>query len=170
MLVIFSKLVIPTQDREWIESIRRAYDPQYAIVAPHFTFVFPITGITVEETLAHVRSIADATPPLAFRLSQATTVDDPLSSSSQLFLMPSDGAREMQALHARLYSGILASKLNPTVPFLPHVTVGTFKHRKNADGAAASLSPVDIQGALDAVLLAEFDGRRVTELHRLSFR
>lgn len=170
MLVIFSKLMIQAEDREWIESIRRAHDPQHAIVAPHFTFVFPFTGIAVEDALAHARNVAEATPRLAFRLCQATAVDDPLSSGSHVFLLPSDGSHEMRALHARLYSGILAPKLNPAVPFLPHVTVGAFERRDSADRVVASLPSFDIRGTLDAILLAEFDGRTVTDLHRLGLQ
>lgn len=168
MLVIFSKLSIQPHDRFWIDSFRRAHDPQHAFVEPHFTFVFPFTGVTVEEVFAHAQDVANATQVIAFRLSRAAAVDDPFSSNSHVFLLPTDGAEEMRGLHARLYSGVLAPKLHPTVSFLPHVTVGAFERHEDAERAVASLQSFDIRGTLDAIQLAEFDGNSVTELRRLS--
>ena len=169
MLVIFSKLSIQASDRDWIDSIRRAHDPQYAFVPPHFTFVFPFTGIAVEDVLAHARKVIEGTTTLAFRLSRAAAVDDPSGHGSHLFLLPSEGADAMRALHARLYSGILESKLRPDIPFLPHVTVGAFKAREDAEHVAASLRSVDIRGDLEGLNLADFDGESVTELHHVRF-
>ena len=169
MLVIFSKLSIQSRDRSWIESFRRIHDPQHAFVEPHFTFVFPFTGIPVEDVVAHAQDVANATQVIAFRLSRAAVVDDPFSSHSHVFLLPTDGAEELRGLHARLYTGVLAPKLHPTVSFQPHVTVGAFERREDAERAVASLQTFDIRGALDAIQLADFDGKSVTELRRLSF-
>ena len=105
--VIYSKLVTQPRDRSWIDSFRCAHDPQYSLVEPHVTFVFPFTGVSVEDVLAHAQDVADATRAIDFRLSRAAAVDDPFSANSHVFLLPTYGAEEMRALHARLYSGVL---------------------------------------------------------------
>ena len=169
MLVIFSKLAIRAEDREWIDSSRSAYDPQHDLIAPHFTFVFPFDGVPLEAVLTHVRQVADATPRLPFRLSQAAAVADPFGPRSHVFLLPTAGAEPMTSLHARLYSGVLSPKLHPTVPFAPHVTVAAFERLEDAERMAASLPAFDIRGVLEAIHIAEFDGTRVTELHELGF-
>jgi 2'-5' RNA ligase len=168
VLVIFSKLAISVKDRAWIDGIRHAHDPQYDIVDPHFTYAFPFTGIPIDAVLSHARAVAASTPRLAFRLSRAAAVKDRLGSGSHVFLLPTDGAEQMRALHDRLYSGVLASRLHPTIPFLPHVTVGWFQQHDEAERVAAALGPVDMRGRLDAIHVAEFDGRVVTELETLS--
>lgn len=69
----------------------------------------------------------------------------------------------MRALHARLYSGVLAQYRHATLPFLPHVTVGAFGHHGAAEVAAAALPPFDIGGALRSLSVARFDGRILSE-------
>ena len=169
MFVIFSKLVIHAGDRAWIDSIRRAHDPQQAIVAPHFTFVFPFAGVSIEEVFEHAQNIATATKTLAFRLSRAAAVEDPFSALTHVFLLPTDGADEMRELHGRLYSGVLAAMLHPTLSFIPHVTVGGFERREDADRLVDSLSSFDVGGTLEAIQVAEFDGKNVTELRQFKF-
>lgn len=168
MLVIFSKLSILPRDRDWIESFRRSHDPQHAFVEPHFTFVFPFTGVPIEDVIVHAQEVANATRAIAFRLTSAAAVDDPFSSNSHVFLLPTEGAEELRGLHGRLYSGGLATKRHPTVSFVPHVTVGAFERRQAAERAAASLPSFDVQGRLDAIQVAEFDGNSLTELRRLA--
>lgn len=76
----------------------------------------------------------------------------------------------MRALHAQLYSGILAPYLHPKIPFLPHVTVGAFDQEADAKNAADDLGQFDIPGVLTGLSVAEFDGRAVVDLRELPFR
>ena len=164
MLVIFAKLDIPASDSAWIEAIRKRYDPQQQMVEPHVTFVFPFEGTSPAEVVAHAEAVARDARPIAFLLSKAAAVRDLDGPGSHLFLLPEDGAPEMRALHARLYSGLLAQKLHPTAKYLPHVTVGAFQRHDDAERAAASLPAVNIRGALRALQIAFFDGVRVESL------
>lgn len=166
MLVIFSKLDIPARDHAWIEAVRGEHDPQQQMVEPHLTFVFPFEGLSSGEVIGHAQAIASEASPISFCLSQAAAVRDQFGPGSHLFLLPGEGARRICALHARLYSGVLAPKLHPTANYVPHVTVGAFARHEDAERLAATLSAVDVRGALRAIVIADFDGFRVKELHQ----
>lgn len=166
MLVIFSTLNISTGDREWIERVRAEYDPQHRIVEPHVTFVFPFDGLSADDVLSHVKTAASEASPISFRLCRTAAVRDPFGPRSHLFLLPEKGADGMRALHARLYSGVLAQMRHPTAEYIPHVTAGAFAEHRAAERAAQALGVINIQGEIDAVLIADFDGTRVTTRYR----
>lgn len=167
MLVIFSTLDISESDRAWIERVRVQHDPQHRIVEPHVTFVFPLYGLSSDDVISHVQTAASEASPITFRLAQAAAVRDPFGPNSHLFLLPDEGADDMRALHARLYGGVLAQMRHPTATYAPHVTVGAFTEHAAAERAAEALDVVNIPGKIDAVLIADFDGARVTTLHRV---
>lgn len=136
VLVIFAKLVIDKRDRDWIERIRRIYDPQHAFVEPHFTLVFPFNGIPTERVIPHVESIIGRTPTIGFALRRASAARDQLRSRTHLFLLPEEGNDALHQVHDALYSGVLAKKLNADIPFVPHVTVGAFESSDEAERVA----------------------------------
>jgi 2'-5' RNA ligase len=156
VLVIFAKLVINEADRDWIERIRRVHDPQHALVEPHFTLMFPFAGIPIERVIPHVESVVGGTPAIGFALRRASAVRDPLSSRTHLFLLPEEGNDALHRVHDNLYSGVLATKSDADIPFVPHVTVGAFESYDEAKRVARSLKPISIIGKLDREELAEF--------------
>jgi 2'-5' RNA ligase len=170
MLVMYSKLAVPRDDRKWIEEIRREHDPQHSIVPAHFTFVFPFTGTLADDAIAHATHVTETTAPIPFQLTTSAVVSDAIGSSTYLFLTPGDGSDQMHALHRQLYASVLARHLNTAIPFLPHVTVGAFEREADAASVAKDLGVFDIAGALSSLTVAEFDGRVVTDLRDLPFR
>jgi 2'-5' RNA ligase len=169
VLVIFAKLVIDEPDRTWIERVRRVHDPQHMFVEPHFTLVFPFAGVPVEQIAPHVSSIVTATPSINFVLKQAVAVRDSFSARSHLFLLPEEGNEALHCVHKRLYTGVLATKLRADIPFVPHVTVGAFESHQEAERTARSLDPINIEGKLDRVELADFDGLSASEIRTFAF-
>ena len=123
-------------------------------------------GLSPDDVLSHVQTVASGAGPISFCLSQAAAVRDPFGPNTHLFLLPDEGADDMRALHARLYGGVLAQMRHPTATYAPHVTVGVFAEHAAAERAAEALDIVNIQGEIDSVLIADFDGARVTTLHR----
>lgn len=167
MLVIYAKLDVSARDRVEIEDIRRRFDRLQGRVEPHFTLVFPFSGVPLDDVLDHARSIAAGVAPIPFRLAGVAAVPDPLSPAAHLFLLPDEGDQTISDLHDRLYSGVLARNLHPTAVYLPHVTVGRFERYEDAKTAAASLSAVDIPGRLSVMTIGDFDGEGVEDLHNV---
>lgn len=170
MLVIFSQLELGLPDRQWVEGVRRRYDPQHALVEAHFTLVFPFEGVPQDDVVAHTAAVVASTPAVAFRLTAAAAVSDPSAAGAHVFLLPSEGDAAVRRLHSRLYSGVLAPKLRGDIPYQPHVTVGAFDRHADAERVAAALGPCDVAGKLISVELAAFDGRNLAHLHSFPLR
>jgi 2'-5' RNA ligase len=158
------------QDRRRIDAVRAQHDPQQALIGPHFTLVFPVSGLSAAQIKDHVVAVAESNPAIAFRFDAAVAFHDRLSPYSYTFLVPETGSAELVALHDRLYEGPLRRHLNWDIPFSPHVTVGRFEEPAAADQLAAELNrqAVSIAGHISALDLISYDGTAVTPLAHLS--
>ena len=111
-------------DYSWIQALRTQYDSQHPLVAPHFTMVFPTDRLDPVAMLDHVVSCTRTLTHFSFVLRCATTVKDPFSTKTHLFLVPDEGYSGLVKLHDALYTHKLASELSLDVPYIPHITVG----------------------------------------------
>ncbi len=160
---------IPAEDLDWIQSVRRRHDPNFAIVDAHFSFVFPLSGMAEAVFTAHVTEVLATVPPIAFVLRTATMVVEPGGDRQFVFLVPDAGHDAMTALHRRLYTGPLEPHLRPKIPFVPHLTVARTGRRAAAQAIVGSLGRQDfaIAGHLHRFAAIEVrDGgvREMTEL------
>ena len=167
-LAIISELDLAVADAERIESLRRRHDPQHAIVAPHFTLVFPVEGPDQAAVEAHAETVAARASPFGFRLQQLAAMQDPLGPLSRLFLLPGTGRAELIALHGALYAGPLAAHLRTDISYAPHVTVGAFPTLDRARAALVEIGALDIAGRVSNFDLVAFDGRSVQRLRRFA--
>jgi 2'-5' RNA ligase len=110
-------------DREWVESVRTAYDPQARKVAAHFTLVFPAAVEEGPMLGAALAAAAHTGGPIPFRLEIAEAAQDPVGGDSRVFLFPGEGDPQLRELHQRLHAGALRHLLDPARPFSPHITV-----------------------------------------------
>lgn len=169
MLVIFSELLVDADDAAWIDRIRRIHDPHQTMVGPHLTLVFPFEGLAAGRVCDHVAAVAAASPILKVRLDRAAAVRDAFAPGAHVFLLPGRGGAGLRRLHRQLYAGVLAPKLDPLFAFRPHVTVAAFERLEDAERLAATLEPVLMDGRVDGLVVAEFDGRAVETLARFPF-
>ena len=117
-----------------VQTCRRANDPQYPLIGPHFTLTF---GAPVEEgpCIDHVGAIARETTPIRFVLRRAE-VQTGDTGRSHVFLVPDEGVGALTMLHDRLYAGLLAPWRSRAEGFLPHVTVAAFDQLQPAQALA----------------------------------
>ena len=111
-------------DYSWIQALRTQYDSQHPLIAPHFTLVFPTSRLDPLAMLDHVLACTRTSAHFSFVLRCATTVKDPFSTKTHLFLVPDEGYSGLVKLHDALYTHELASELSLEVPYIPHITVG----------------------------------------------
>ena len=131
---------LEAEDLDWIQSIRRRHDPNFAMVGAHFTFVFPLSGMPEAAFVAHVTEVLRTQSPIAFELRTATVVPEPDGDHFSIVLVPDAGHDAMTALHRRLYTGPLEPHLRPEIPFVPHLTVARTDRRAAARALADSLN------------------------------
>ncbi|MDP3167343.1 MAG: 2'-5' RNA ligase family protein [Hydrogenophaga sp.] len=132
-----------------VQGFRRAHDPQVDLIAPHLTLVFG-AALEPEPCIAHVRAVAQISPPLPFKLSHAMlyyTGDGP----AYVFLVASEGAAGLTRLYRQLYGGPLAPSLRLDKPFIPHITIAA------VENPAAALRIADDWNTQNISLCGEID-------------
>jgi 2'-5' RNA ligase len=173
-LAIIAYPVLEEADLASIQSIRATHDPQFPMLDPHFTLVFPI-----ETPLADIASAvglaAAAVAPFPFTLGSVRAVRDVFGPGGHVFLVPDHGAPEVIALHTRLYSGALRWAHRADIPYVPHITVAAHanfsrcealaqqlaRHHKDLSGRVEALTVVEVAGAgVKAVATSRLAGER----------
>ena len=168
-LLLISYPDLDAEDRARLRDIRRAHDPQYGVVEPHFTFVFPVAGIAAPAFTAHVAGVLAKLPPIPFELGQAIVIEDAVDARGHVCLLPGEGHDAMWALHGILHSGPLAAYAASEIPFVPHLTVGCKDSVEAAQELADSLNQAGAwpSGILKSFAAVEFDRGALHELVRI---
>jgi 2'-5' RNA ligase len=135
-----------------LADVRRRFDPQFDLVPSHMTLVFP-HRVGLDVLVRHVNAIAGVHRPFQVRLAGFAG-----SQNAWLFARVSRGNDDLIALHDDLYTGVLATALDRTSIYVPHVTVG------RVDGAAALGTALD---AVDHDMAWEFEVQALT-IYRLA--
>ena len=137
-LAIVAYPTLDEVDRQWIESFRTKHDPQASRLGVHFTLVFPVDAVP-GELEPDLELAARTIQPIAFELWSTHVVRDVVGSDALVFLVPSVGGPQIEALHDRLYAGVLRPHLRSEIPFVPHMTVGAASDLQLAERLAQEL-------------------------------
>jgi len=157
---------------EWIQSIRARYDDidNYKIVEPHFTLVFPVSEIDAEKFTDHIDLVTRSAEEISFVIKGTFVSEDFSGRKWHLFLIPDQGYSDIVKLHDKLYTGILTDELRPDIPFIPHITIGTFDKQRKCKVVADELSDTDfsIEGQLKTIDIISFENNRIETIKRVS--
>lgn len=151
------------EDAAWIQAIRAQHDPNAALIAPHFTLVFP-TAVEDEQRLRReAREQVAGWASFPFVIRCALPLKDLLSSSTHVFLVPDEGLSQLVRLHDALYATSVAPSLRLDLPFIPHITVGAAREPAAAKALADTVNREGrvVQGVISHLSLVSFDGRAV---------
>jgi len=110
---------------ESIQAYRKQYDLQYSFALPHFTIVFAVEDIPAKDFIEAVKKQSEGFVPFPFAVNKAVSYKDELSPLHYTFLVPAEGMGNIKMLHDNMYKGIFAPHLQPTVQYLPHITIGS---------------------------------------------
>jgi len=112
----------PTVDTRQIDELRRKYDPQVDLIAPHITLVFPVPdSLSKSHLVSHVVNVLRSCKQFSISLQGLEQ-----SWDNCLFLLLQEGRTEVIRLHDDLYTGILAPFIRRDMRYVPHVTLGAF--------------------------------------------
>ncbi|MEM7112547.1 MAG: 2'-5' RNA ligase family protein [Chloroflexota bacterium] len=161
-VLAFPKLI--TADFKWIQTIRAEYDKQFSLVEPHFTLVFGTTAVSSTQLTNHVQQQFATTPPFRFVCRCATVVKDSFGPDTYTFLLPDEGNSQLIKLHDQLYTGILHGELRLDIPYLPHITIGSFAEPMESKQLADQLNHegFEIVGAIESVQIVALGGGGIT--------
>jgi 2'-5' RNA ligase len=149
----------PDIDTHLINRFRKKYDPQHHLIEPHITLVFPISDFHDESDLIHhVESVTKDLESFPIHLQGLQRSND-----NYLFLLLAEGNADIINLHTELYTGILAAYRREDLPYVPHLTLGSFSG--NADTYSEVLEEAEQLGLdyhceLDSVHILKIDDRK----------
>jgi 2'-5' RNA ligase len=117
----------PDIDTERINLLRKRYDPQFNLIEPHITLMFPVGEAIGENNLVnHVVSVLRNRQSFQVHLHGLER-----SSDDYLFLMVQEGNADIIGLHDEIYTGLLVGYRKPDRPYVPHLTLGMFAKNAN---------------------------------------
>jgi 2'-5' RNA ligase len=120
--MMYALVHYPAVDLERINQIRSKYDPQFHLIAPHITIMFPTPDSIGERSLvSHIKSVLHRWEPFPIRLKRLQQ-----SWDEYLFLLLNKGEGDVIRLHDEIYTGLLSAYRDEVRPFIPHVTLGAF--------------------------------------------
>ena len=169
-LLVLAYPRIAQTDFEWLQAIRAQHDRRYfSLVAPHFTLVFPVTGLGQTDLIAHVRRQAAGVRAISFRARCAVVVEDDTKKFSHVFLVPDEGFSEIVKLHDRLYAELLAPELRLDITFIPHIGVGNDEQAHECKRLADELNQQNfcLAGELDTLDVVGYEHNEVRPLERI---
>jgi 2'-5' RNA ligase len=172
-LLVVSYPDMQQQSSDWIAGIRRQYpELSHSVLAPHFTFVFPTTGVSENVLVAHVAGCAGRVHPIAFTLRSSLLVKDDSGDTYYVLLVPDEGFSGVVKLHDKLYTGPLADRLRLDIPFIPHITVGYSTDAQFSKSVVDALNAgeFEIEGTIAALDIVSKEGTAARTIRRLNLQ
>jgi 2'-5' RNA ligase len=156
-------------DRNWIQAVRRRYDPHFELVAPHFSLVFEVDAIDQTVFIEHIRSRTRKLSPIEFCLRSAMANYGASEKRYYLFLVPSEGNSAIRDWHDRLYTGILTKHLRTDIPYIPHITIGIFDTAEKCREICKKINGVkfEMRGRLDSLDIVSIDGDKLETVEKI---
>jgi 2'-5' RNA ligase len=146
-------------DRELLREVRARHDPQFTLVAPHVTLVFPTSSIPADRLCEWVAAAAAPVGPIDLVLRQARAIADLVAGGFCVQLVPAEGSDALRGPHDDLHRDVvLAAELRSDLPYEPHVTVARFADRGSSERLAVSLAPLAIPGRIETIEVLRLDG------------
>src|SRR5215510_13155386 len=120
--MLYALVHYPAVELRYINRLRSKYDPQFHLISPHITIMFPTPSSIGERNLvSHIESALHGWESFPIRLKGLHR-----SWDEYLFLLLIKGKEDVIRLHDEIYTGLLSEYRNEVRPFIPHVTIGAF--------------------------------------------
>jgi 2'-5' RNA ligase len=142
-----------------INRLRSKYDPQFHLIAPHITIMFPTPDSIGERNLvSHIEGVLRRWKSFPIRLKGLQQ-----SWDEYLFLLLNKGAEDVIRLHDEIYTGLLSEYRDGVRQFIPHVTLGAFSAKRGERALAlkeAERLNLDYECMLDRLDLIKVNDER----------
>lgn len=138
-----------------IAEFREQHEPHRAAFVPaHITLVFGVSEPHLPTITQQVETAAQQFKSCNITLDRHTIAFDPFENKHKIFFLCGAGQDTLTALHEHLYRGPHHAELSPEPPFRPHMTVGGFDTRAQAE-------KINITQTLTLPILADIDALRI---------
>lgn len=163
-LLVLAFPKIDEKDFKWIQTHREIFDLLYFhVVDPHFTIVFPTSGVTEKDFTSEIIELAGDFPRFNFTVRSATVNKDSFVNTYHTFLVPDEGNSNIIKLHDKLYSRLLKPHHLIDIDFIPHMGIGNSKDvticKVNAD--KINSMDISIKGIIDDLSIVRYENGRI---------
>src|SRR5262249_2846299 len=157
--MLYALVHYPAIDLRLIDGLRSKYDPQFRLIAPHITIMFPALDSIGERSLvSHIEGVLHRWKSFPIRLKGLQQ-----SWDEYLFLLLNKGEEDVIRLHDEIYTGLLSEYRDEVRPFIPHVTLGAFSAKSEEYALAlkeAERLNLDYECMLDRLDLIKVNDER----------
>jgi 2'-5' RNA ligase len=157
--MLYALVHYPAVELRHINRLRSTYDPQFRLIAPHITIMFPTPDSIGERNLvSHIESVLHRWEPFPIRLKGLQQ-----SWDEYLFLLLNKGEGDVTRLHDEIYTGLLSEYRDEVRTFIPHVTLGAFSAKSEEYAHAlkeAERLNLDYECMLDRLHLIKINDER----------
>ena len=161
-IVAFPKVSAETADL--ISGFRANHDPNFRHIAAHFTLVFAVGHMSETDLGYHVRDRIAGLAEIRFVCRYSMVGADHASPLYYAFLVPDEGFSEISKLRDALHVGPLLTSLRPNIPYVPHITLGSFDRAEYARAHCDELNAGNLhaEGRIDSVTVMRKSGREIS--------
>ena len=157
--MLFALVHYPAVELRSINRLRSKYDPQFHLIAPHITIMFPTPDSIGERNLvSHTEGVLHRWESFPIHLKGLQQ-----SWDEYLFLLLNEGEGDVIRLHEEIYTGLLSEYRDEAPPFIPHVTLGVFTGKNEEYAQAlkeAECLNLDYECMLDRLHLIKINDER----------
>ena len=148
----------------WIEEQRHHHDPNSDQIAAHFTLAFGIQQMSQSELVRHAIDCVSGQAEISFSCKYVMVGDDHTASTFYAFLVPDCGFSEISRLRDALHSGRMKTSLRPDIPFIPHITLGSFHCAEDAKNFCDQLNVTGfhVDGRIKALTCVRKTGNKIS--------
>ncbi len=169
-LLVIAYPNLSDNDNMQIENYRKANDRMFTMIRPHFTFVFPVAGISIPEFTTEIQKQLYQVQPISFALRCATVNKDAFSEYYHAFLVPDEGFSKMVKLHYSLYSDRLSVHKLFDIDFIPHIGIGNSKDKLACKKMVDEWNSksFEICGSISDLDIVQYENNKVETIEKIT--
>lgn len=160
---------LSSADYELIQASRKLHNSLYSVMEPHFTLIFSVRDVEVDNFIAEVTKHTDEQKAIPFCFRCATVNQDVFSKNYDTFLVPEEGYSSISKLHDRLYSGILKPYHLLEIPYVPHLSIASLQDKNVIKNITDEWNQKDfaIKGIITHLDIINYENRAATTLEKI---
>jgi len=143
-------VIFPKKNKK-VETIRKKYDPSSKKLISHITLTFPFENVNQKKLQEHIKKSLEGIKPFEVELRGIRCSP----KGYYMHLLVKKGKKEILKIHKRLYSDLITKWIRKDIPYIPHITLGVFKTKKEINKAIKELKnkKLEIKTKIDKIYL-----------------
>jgi hypothetical protein len=159
-------------DFKKIQLYRERHDLLFNVVEPHFTIVFPVLDLQLQDFMEEIEGHAKNISRFDFAIRCATINKDAFNKLFHVFLVPDEGYSRVVRMHDTLYRGRLKPYLRLDLDYIPHITIGNCRDKHQCKEMVDEWNKEEflIRGTISGLTVVKYADGIVTKLKTVDLK